>query len=224
MVIKSRKPRMNTGQSRSRVTVPASSGFITRNRAPRANYGNSGTLTINHCEPFSTAPLLAAGALSYNTLPVIPSFIPWLSGLAANFGKWRWLKMRVYYVPSCPTSTQGEVAMGFYYDQTDAIAASFVQVSSMDKAVAFAPWMGASSTGGTAVQSIANCQQFDKPRYNYIGSAAYTALPSNDKNPYTPIILAVATQGSTAAVTIAGRFWVEYTVELLDPIVSGINT
>lgn len=167
--------------------------------------------------------LTTGGVLNYVTLPLIPSFIPWLNGIAANFGKWRWLKLKVYYVSSCPTTTEGEMALGYYYDEQDAVAASFLQVASMDKGVSFAPWMGASASGPESVCLQAVPQTFDKPRYIYMANAAFTALSSSDKNQYCPIVLALATQGSSTQVTIAGRIWVDYEVELYDPIVAGIN-
>nr|UHS72387.1 MAG: putative coat protein [Betanecrovirus sp.] len=220
---KVRAQRPTFSQVNKQVSVPSAMGNISRN-IPMKVRNNGGVLTVSHCEPFTTVSLTALGVLSYVTLPLIPSFVPWLNGLAGNFGKWRWTRLKVYYVPSCPTTTQGEMALGYYYDEQDAIAASLIQVASMDKGVTFAPWMGGPSNGTDSVNLVSVPSQFDKPRYIYLGNAAFTALTSTDKNQYCPIVLAIASQGSTAAVPIAGRIWVDYTVELFDPIVAGINT
>lgn len=204
------------------VVQPTSRGGVTRNTIPRSLPTLSG-LTISHCEPFATTTLTAAGVLSYSTLAIIPSVFSYLNGIAANFAKYTWLKLHIYYVPSCPTSTQGECAMGNYYDWQDAGGATFLQTAQMKNGISFPPWGGGPEFGADAVTIDVDVKDFDKPRYNYVTVATFNALTSSDKNNYAPVNLAIATQGSTAAVSIAGRIWIGYTIRLIDPIPSGIN-
>jgi hypothetical protein len=167
--------------------------------------------------------MIALGAYGYNTLALIPSIFTYLNGIASNFAKYSWLKMRIYYVPSCPTTTQGECAMGNFYDWQDAGSATFTQVSQMKNGISFPPWAGGQEYGANAIAMEVDVNDFDKPRYNYVSVATFNALTSSDKNNYAPVNLSIGTQGSTAAVTIAGRIWISYTIRLLDPIPSAIN-
>jgi len=204
------------------VSAPSARGGNFMNRAPLL-WGNGSKLTIRHCEPFVAVNFTAAGVLAYATSPIIPASMPYLTGVASNFGKWIWRRLTLYYVPSCPTTADGELALGTYYDRQDAIAATFVQVASMTGGVATPPWGGGPLTGPGAVRIEVDCGRFDKPRYSFMASAAFAALGSSDQNNYCPVSLARASQGNTAGGAILGRVWCEYTVELLDPIVPGIN-
>jgi len=179
-------------------------------------------ITLSHCEPFGSISMLALGALNYFGTPMLPWNFPYLAGLASNFSKFKWLKLAVYYVPSCPTSTLGECAMGTYFDQQDATAATFIQTSQLKGGISFPPWGGGPERGTDAVRIDFDVNNFDKPRYNYIGNGPWGALSLSDRNNYTPASLAVASQGSTLAA-FAGRLWCEYTVRLIDPIPVALN-
>lgn len=204
------------------IGVPASKGAISRPLSMQAA-SRASTLVVSHCEPFQNISLTAAGVLNYTTIGIIPLAFSYLNGLAAQFSKYRWRKLHIYYVPSCPTSTQGEVALGLYDDWADAGAASFVQVATMNKGISFPPWGGGAEFGANSISIDVDVSMFDKPRYNYINAATFNPLSNVDKDAYTPVILATASQGSTAAVTIAGRVWVSYTIELINPIPGAIN-
>lgn len=205
-----------TKKRQSKQRAPQSTGVISRNIAPVLS-GNGSKLVLDHCEPINIQQLLGAGALSYYTQALTPNFFPYLNGIAANFGKYRWLSMTVFYTPSCPTSTAGEAALGLFFDRQDAVAATYVQVTSMQSGVAFPPWIS-----GEMASMTVDCTRFDKPRYNYIGTAALAALSTSDQNNYVPVSYASATQGGVL-LAISGRIWVKYRIEMIDPIVAGIN-
>jgi len=229
--------RMTNGGSTSRIRrtrpVPFSSahrtiresmaaGAITRN-FPSRSLSSSEGLILSHCEPLLAPGLNAAGALAYSTNAIIPPIFPYLIGIAQNFSKYRWLKLHFYYVPACPTSTLGEIAMSNFYDWQDASAATFIQTAQMKNGVSFPPWGGGEEYGANAVTIDVDCKDFDKARYLYIQVAAFNALSTSDRNNYAPVNLAFATQGSTAAVSLAGRIWCSYTIQMLDPIPTGLN-
>lgn len=216
------KNRSKRRTSNRVVSAPASRGTNYMNTPPRL-VGNGHKLTISHCEPFIAVNMTAAGALAYATSPIIPASFNYLTGIANNFGKWTWKRLVLHYVPSCPTTADGEVALGTYYDRQDAVAATFVQVTQMQGGVSTPPWGGGPFTGSGAVRVDIDCSRFDKPRYSFIGTTPFNALTTSDQNNYCPVSMARATQGNTAGGAIMGRVWAEYTVELIDPIPSGIN-
>jgi len=197
-------------------------GGISRNLMPKLTSISSG-LMVTHSEPISTLPLTAAGVLNYFRLALIPSLFPYLNGVAANFGKFKWRKLIIRYVPACPATTEGESALGLYFDRQDAVAATFLQVASMQKAISFPPWGGFNNNGGPSIIITVDTTKFDKNRYSFMLTAAFSALTASDQNNYCPVSLACATQGSTAGSAVGGRIWADYSVELTDPIVPGIN-
>lgn len=202
--------------------APISRGVFTQNMAPSLS-GVGSKLVVSHCEPFLAVNWTAAGVLNYATAPIIPASMPYLNGIAANFGKFTWKKLILYYTPSCPTTADGELAMGLYYDRQDAAAASFVQVSSMSCGVTSPPWGGGTISGPGSVSMRVDCNRFDKARYSYQTTATFGGQSLSDQNQYCPVSLARATQGNTVGGAILGRIWCCYTVELIDPIIAGIN-
>jgi hypothetical protein len=198
------------------IRPPASTGSIVRNPQLR-------TLVVSHSEPFFGVALTAAGALNFNRAAIIPAVFPYLAGIASNFSRYKWRRLRIYYVPSCPTSTQGEVALGTVDSFEDANAATFVQVATMSHGISFPPWGGTIDRGPDAITLDIDCNRFEKPRYNYVATTQFNSYSNPEKDSVTPILLCLATQGSTAAVTIAGRVWISYTIELIDPIPAGVN-
>lgn len=215
-----RRGRQNATQV---ISAPVAQGGIVRNVIPRVSALANG-LVVSHSEPISTMPLTAAGLLNYFRFSLIPPVFPYLNGLANNFGKWNWVKLRIRYVPSCPATTEGESAMGLVFDTRDAAAATFVQVTSLSKAISFPPWGGfQNGNSSTSISIDVNVNEFDKPKYSYITSAGFTALTTSDQNNYCPVSLACATQGSTAGSLVGGRIWADYTIQLHDPIVPGLN-
>lgn len=222
MVLLQRKRR--NSKSNVRMTqAPVTMGGITRNPVPIMS-SNARGLVVTHSENISTLPLTAAGVLNYFTLAIIPSLFPYLNGVASNFGKYKWTKLHIRYVPACPATTEGESAFGLYFDRQDAVAATFTQVTSMHKAVSFPPWGGFTGAGTSPVSITVDCNEFDKNRYSYMTIANFTALSASDENNYCPVSLATATQGSTAGAPVGGRIWVDYSIQLTDPIVPGLNT
>lgn len=204
------------------IKMPATMGAITR--PVGSGITSRRGLVLPHCEPIGTISLTAAGVLSTQSFALIPISFPYLGNIAANFGKWRWIALKLYYVPSCPTSTAGECALATYVDWNDnASGATFVQTATMKNGISFPPWGGGHESGPDSVGFTIDCTEFDKPRYPYVSTTTFGAMSNSDKTQYSPINLLIASQGSTPAVSVAGRIWAKYIVQLLDPIPSGLN-
>jgi hypothetical protein len=212
-----KKRRQNT-----MITAPVARGTSYFNAPPNLT-GNGHRLVISHCEPFIAVNMTAAGVLNYATSPIIPAALNYLTGIAQNFSKYSWKRLSLHYVPSCPTNADGEMAFGTYFDRQDALAATFVQVSQMTGGVSTPPWGGGPFAGPGAVRIDIDCARFDKPRYSFLGTTPFAALSTSDQNNYCPVSMARATQGNTVGGSIMGRVWLSYTVELMDPIPSGLN-
>lgn len=214
--------RSDIGGKSKVLRAPASRGGI--NRSSNAIIVNNvDMMVITHREPFTTIPLTVGGVLNYQRVAIAPLIFPYLNGLASNYSMYKWVKLHFYYVPSCSTSTEGEIALGLVYDRQDASSASFTQVATMTGGVSSTPWGGGPRYGSEAISVTTNCNLFPLKYYNYMAAAAFSALSLSDQNSYCPVSLCAASQGSTDAVALAGRVWCEYKVELVHHITPGIN-
>jgi len=59
--------------------------------------------------------------LRYSVNPGDGTTFPWLSGLATRFEKYKFNSIRISYKPSCPTTTQGGLALVAVYDPADTV-------------------------------------------------------------------------------------------------------
>lgn len=106
-----RRPRNRT------VTAPVSRGQILRN-PPRVG---PRTFKIRHREYImdvtSAVSVFKAQQLLVN--PGLATSFPWLSGLARNFERYKWLKLSFSLSPLLPTSTAGFLGLSPDYDAAD---------------------------------------------------------------------------------------------------------
>lgn len=153
-----------------------------------------------------TASVIEAGAM-------IPGKLAWLAGVAANYSKWRWVKLHVYYVPTTGTTTTGGVGFGFGYDMAEAQATSVSEIVGMDQGYWAASWMPMQSA------RVFDVGRVEKVWWPYIGGAVFDALTGTDQNIYSPGYIEEGVDASsvTAGSTL-GFVWVDYIVELCDPI------
>ena len=61
-----------------------------------------------------------------------PAMFPWLSQIAANYDYYRVKRMRLVYVPLCPTSTAGRVSLIYDPDSSDPAPQSKSEISAME--------------------------------------------------------------------------------------------
>jgi len=73
--------------------------------------------------------------LRYSINPGDGTTFPWLSGLATRFEKYKFNSIRVSYKPSCPTTTQGGIAMVTVYDPADPVPSRRNQLFNAESSV-----------------------------------------------------------------------------------------
>lgn len=204
------------------ITAPAARGSIVRNPQPMFRNLGEGGLIFSHAEPFTTFPLTALGALNTQRIAMIPPLLPYLNGIAQNFSKYCYASFEIYYVPVCPSDTEGEIVMGLSYERLDNIG-TFLQLATKDKAVSFSPWLGSTSTGTGNPSIMVDCTKFEKPWYPYVSQTSFNSAAVNDQTSLCPFSFDGASQGSTVAVATAGRVWARYTIKLIEPVPAAIN-
>ncbi|AAN51928.1 coat protein [Subterranean clover mottle virus] len=164
----------------------------------------------------------------------IPSAFPWLSGVAVNWSKWRWVSLRFTYMPAAATTTQGTVALGYLYDALDAVPAALQQMSSLAGFSTGAVWSGsegsvllrAANKNGNVPGAVSSQLNIADPSkyYRYENLTNFAAIAEGTKNLYAPARLAVAAANGAADVGGVGTVYATYVVELIDPISSALNS
>lgn len=202
------------------VTAPVSGGgIVSRNLPPQIN--TSGQVTIvRNCE------LIYLVGAAAGRIPLAPFQTTWLEGVASSYSKWRWNKLRLIYIPSCGTSTTGNIVFGLGYDFQDSAPPSLLAASQSFHSVTTVPWAGFEGSHLLNDDTFAKpgpgsvCVDFDVNRqalmwYTHCTAATFPATAA-DKNQYCPAYLDVTLSGP--AVTGFGQLFIKYEAALIEPI------
>lgn len=124
---------------------------------------------------------------------------PWLSTLAFNFDKYRFVRLHYEFVPSCPTTTPGRVAMYFDTDVASTPPTNKAELHSFEGVVDAPSWSSvALRVRCDNVIRFADQAQSD-PRLVDLGQ------------------ITIATYGTGSSVDI-GDVYVDYEIELIRPV------
>lgn len=213
--VKARARRRAKARNAARGTV------VTRQRAAPIAVGTSSTFrgprttltTISNSEMVATIynPLLRsstewANMLSVSVNPGLAGAFPWLSSVSNSFERYRFRRLAFEYVPSCPSTSVGQVGMYFDYDPNDVPAPDMMHLSANRGAVIGNVWAKHAvevKTTGKSFLSRAN------------------APPTADKTNYDCGNFHLALSGVDSSYTgNFGTLIVHYTVDLLIPQMS----
>lgn len=182
----------------------------------------------------NTSAAFAAGVIN-----LVPHSFPWLNGMAANFSKWKWRKLRFIYIPACPTNTPGQMALSFQYDVMDTTPTTLGQMAMMNGFTNGPYWLGGEGAVMLksskhpivpgAIVSVFDVKRQSKPWYEYITSTDFLALVAvptvgpAGANAYSPGNVVSASAGGPATVVTGGNLYVQYEIELIEPTDSTLN-
>jgi len=233
-----RRGRGLTGLSSEIVEAPAAGSMIIRRgqNIPRINTLGSATY-VRNTEPVVAITTAAAGAFATVRDFVAPFSYPWISAIAISWSKWRFHYLRFIYVPQCATTTPGNVVLSIGYDYSDANPASLVDAQLSYNSVSGPLWGG---YGGSSIMNqygakrVANTIALDVDvtrlgvetgvaLYRYCTLATFSALSNPDRNIYSPCYVDFSTAGGPTAATTVGTIFVEYVIELIEPISGARN-
>lgn len=159
----------------------------------------------------------------------------WLNGIAVNFSKWRWVKLRYIYFPVVSTANDGSFHMGLQYDTLDTSPTTVAQMSALSKYTTGPIW-----NGYQAAPALSSCRspipvgamvvevdvnRFSKPWYPYITQTGYTAQTATFPSLgdiFVPAKLIMMSSDGNAALTV-GRVYVQYEIELIEPEPAAMN-
>lgn len=228
----SKKMESNSSTLVQKVTAPSAGSTIVHRVAIPPKINSLGRSTfVRNTELLTTIQTVALSAYNTNRGNLIPGNLTWLTGLAANFSKWRWRYLKLIYVPVCPTTTVGQVVMGLGYDQADVIPTTLAQVQQYYESVTAPVWAG--FDGSSELNTYTNkkvpgavCLELDVNRlggatgptfYRYITQGNVAPQSATDRNMFVPAYVDISTIGGTV-LTLVGNLFCEYVIELVEPI------
>lgn len=196
-----RKLSVNTNRKRNN-PVPASS-------VPTWA-GQSKSLRIHQMERIANviSNSTSAGnfkADSYVINPANVTTFPWLSSIATLFDKYKFHKLRFFFINNSPTSIAGNVTMAVDFDTLDSAPANGVAMSNLAKFTSFAPW-----------KSEELVIPVNRPSNNVWLYTTNTVPNGADAKTYNLGNFIISTEGISSTGYLTGYLCVEYDVELLD--------
>ena len=165
-------------QSRSR-SQPVSNVYQTVNRGlPLPKSHSNGRYELRNREVvLAVSSTTAFQAISIPLHPgcsatsTDPGFV-WLPKAAGLFSEYSWKQLTVEYIPSCPTTTAGNVVIAFSYDYNDPIPASLVDLVSLGGSRIFPPYIQ---------QRQIHCN-ISQRKYRYTPRAVFDAQDGVEQN------------------------------------------
>lgn len=194
--------------------VTASTSRRKENKVPASSVptwaGQSKALRIHQMERIAnvTSNGTTAGAFkadSFQLNPANSTTFPWLSSIAALFDKYKFHKLRFFFINNSPTSIAGNVTMAVDFDTLDSIPSNGVSMSNLAKFTSFAPW-----------KSEELVIPVNRPSNNGWLFTASSIPSGTDAKTYNLGNFLISTEGITTTNYLAGYLCVEYDVELLD--------
>lgn len=220
----------------TKVRMPVAAGMVYGNPTPLVRTVGDSHIVSHQgvCREINLSNTFTAIVLQ-----CMPSVIePWITGVAENWSKYRWRKLRFFWVPFAPTTTQGAVHMGLQYDNIDSTPTSVSQIAALQSYSGGPIWTGSECSqvlnnpkaipppGCVSVDLDVN--RLQNPWYPYIEQASFTAqagISLATANLFSPARLIFATSNGTAASpgTPVGNLMVNYEIELIEPCAAANN-
>nr|UHS71550.1 MAG: putative coat protein [Barnaviridae sp.] len=189
---------------------------------PSFGGGEPGVLTITSSEILES-PQAVAGLAGFK-MPLIPTNLSWLSGVACNFSRYRWDYVRADFVTTSPTSKGGAVAMGAVYDGMEDVPRTMQEMRALAHSQVIPVW---SQPGTAACTTQFDPTRWSRPWYSFFGE--FDNPDGDDITPaeemaYIPGYLCYLQQTSDGGGEVLGHVVLTYTITLIDPIPSRMNS
>lgn len=211
-----RRRRNAAGISQS--SAPAAFGTTFSGGVPTYMGGSKpGVLRLAHTEELTT--LVGTTQFTSAAHGGVPGAFVWLDGVARAFSRFRWVRFRVWYSTVSATSDRGDVSLGIFYDALDSLPQSMTEASAVASSKTVPVW---SRSGPDTVLEL-DCSRLSKPLWPYLSPSEALSMSPEDLVSYVPFWLLVSKQTSLNGQAV-GRVYVQYEVELSDPIPSRMNT
>jgi hypothetical protein len=148
------------------------------------------------------------------------SIFPWLAAIANNFSKYRVHSIRAGFASTTPTTANGDVTLVWISDVQDSIAwvasGASESVFTMGKYATGPTWSGSLVNQPDACLSVtvSGSEVHQAMPWFYVGSGS----GSSDNTRYAGAVGLQVSYNSTTVVTPAGRLFIEYDIEFIQPV------
>jgi len=167
-----------------------------------------GLITVTHREYVGTYDVRSGGISATYVVnqPINPmnfTIFPWLSGIASSYEKYKFSKLAVCVVPTCPTSSVGKCVVAIDPDSTDSQPSSYNELQNMRYSTGAAVW------------------EPQVLKYNPCGEYRFCSATNGSTAAFTVDRLIndgwLYISNSGPALTNANDVYIEYTVQLKQP-------
>lgn len=203
------KPKQRANALEQVVVAPTSVQLKTvRSAKPAIRSLPDGDIIVSHREYFTDVSSTSAfTATKFNINPGRSTMFPWLSGIAANYERYRFTSLKFHFRTGAPTSTPGKLGMYADYDASDPVpttkSVAFANRNYVDSPI----W--ANCTWTASASDLRRLPSY----YVYDGNTTETdhALDLSDLG----ILVLVTSMDSSP--NLSGELFVEYVVQLMTP-------
>lgn len=151
---------------------------------------------------------------------------PWLATIATSYSKYKVHSLRMGFASNCPTTTSGDTSIAWVPDVTDAnnwfSSGTTEAIFSFSEFATGPTWAGSSvNTPDAAIcVTIPGNRIHNAMPWFYTGAGTGTA----DNTRYAGAFVVQVSSTGLAAVTNAGRLFIEYDIEFTQPTNSSLNS
>lgn len=202
--------------------APVSQGYRMTTSNPNMSSTKNG-IRVQHLEFLGPLAGVQAGTFrnhAFQLNPGLQGAFPWLSKIARNFQHYKMHKLMLAVLPSCPTSTVGQVMSCFYPDPSDLPPASREQVLQTLGSTTAAPWAKNVSNLTPVLSGRWKLVRTGQPRKS---RAAGAGTQSFDLDNYDEGTYHVSTRGTDTDGDLA-NVYLAYDMSLKDPVTPGTVT
>lgn len=208
-----RSQHSNNNQITGRSGTSIGRASDTVSNVSRVNYsnpriiGSDGRMRISKREFIANIPATADFSVyKYEVNPGSTTTFPWLSGIAPNFEKYKFLRLEFNFQTSQSTFVPGTVILAPEFNVTDPLPTNKAQILEYAYARRSAVWENFSIR--LKKEDVMNFKSY------------YTRIPNqlvDDLKLYDPLYLIVGTDGLSEDLNFVGEIWVDYEIEFSLP-------
>lgn len=199
------RPQVQLGTTT--LTAPSAVGARITKRMPYMRSlpnGDSEGYSCEYVRLLSGSVAFAVSQLSLN--PGQPGTFPWLSGYAQLFESYRFEQLRIEYVPSCATTSTGNVVLMVDYDASDSAPVSIMQAFNSRSSRIVQPW------AGTVFEAVR--EDLEKQKTYFVRSGSLSS--NQDVKMYDTGTINICRQGQADTSNI-GSILIEARVRFMTP-------
>jgi hypothetical protein len=190
--------------SSHREVAPVAMSTRMTSSTPKFQRSQNGNTIINHRELLANVIGNASFITSlFPMQPGIPGSFPWLSNIAINFEKYKFRKLQAHYLTRCSTATAGSVSLAFDYDASDGTPPSESLMANYSGMQEASPWYDIICKSNNLI----NRECFVRSGF----------IANTDIKLYDCANLILGTVDFSTSNVPAGKLWIEYEIELINP-------